>query len=586
MKKLRSIAFLAGVLLLILSAASLYVAMGALSDLRPAEDYEDRGVLTFQPYEVYPVQVENTGAGGRDRRMHPTKTVYMVYYRAADGSGYKWSDEAYSRDHGRQVVETGEAVRRRVLGIPSDGTYITVEPEQTAESYTKGLREKYTQIVGMATLYIVFYIIVLFLSKLVRRLRKSRAEDGEPDRFHASGASPLERFSPEIAEPRSRRRGRLALFILLPVVLLLFVFWSIGRHSSDPVELDYGWSGNAWTCEELDLRFDLPAGGEIYDAEEHQTEREKEFGSRGSAGQTLLTAIDRSEGSTLNLLVVRTDPPREEFLLKMVTAYAGSAAGEGAYTLEAQEDLTVGGHAWRAWRIDLPEQSRVHYYLYRQSGEYALALTASSPMGEAPPAILACFRGENGIGLVQSNPYLPPVGEDGYFTATFPASLLGNMTPEELLADFQKDLEAAGEQGLTPDQLPNFRDLMVNEDCSVTYSFTEAQYRRSKETYYSWGLRILPEMFGLDPGEIVKSLEYAQVDGEGIPWAVIVRVDRAAFQGQGNFADFVTQLVPYTMIGRYQIMCGVPAGEWAVHVTAKDAETGEVLAERDFPMEK
>ncbi|MCI9001352.1 MAG: hypothetical protein HFG03_00790 [Oscillibacter sp.] len=204
MKRLRSIAFLAGVLLLILSAVFLYVAMGALSDLRPAEDYEDRGVLTFRPYEVYPVQVENTGASGRDRRMHPTKTVYMVYYRAADGSGYKWSDKAYSRDHGRQVVEAGETVRRRVLSIPSDGTYITVEPEQTAESYTKGLWEKYTQIVGMATLYIVFYIIILSLSKLVRRLRKSRAEDGGTDHFHTSGASALERCSPEITEPRPR----------------------------------------------------------------------------------------------------------------------------------------------------------------------------------------------------------------------------------------------------------------------------------------------------------------------------------------------------------------------------------------------
>lgn len=160
MKKLRSIAFLAGVLLLILSAASLYVAMGALSDLRPAEDYEDRGVLTFQPYEVYPVQVENTGAGGRDRRMHPTKTVYMVYYRAADGSGYKWSDEAYSRDHGRQVVEAGEAVRRRVLSIPSDGTYITVEPEQTAGSYTAGLRQKYITALALSGAYLLLYVVV------------------------------------------------------------------------------------------------------------------------------------------------------------------------------------------------------------------------------------------------------------------------------------------------------------------------------------------------------------------------------------------------------------------------------------------
>lgn len=61
-----------------------------------------------------------------------------------------------------------------------------------------------------------------------------------------------------------------------------------------------------------------------------------------------------------------------------------------------------------------------------------------------------------------------------------------------------------------------------------------------------------------------------------------VRVDRTAFQDQGTFAEFVSQLVPYTMIGRYQIMCGIPAGEWAVHVTVKDAGSGEIILEQDF----
>lgn len=220
MKRLKTIIPVAGILLLILSAASLYVAVQALLEIRPAEDYEDIGVLTFQPYDVLPVQVQNTGASNRDRRMNPTKTVYMVYYRATDGSGYKWSDEALTRDLGKDIVDT--------------------------------------------------------------------------------------------------------------------------------------------------------------------------------------------------------------------------------------------------------------------------------------------------------------------------------------------------------------------------YSFTEEQYRRSKETYYAWGLRILPEFFGLDPAEVVKGLEYDRVDVNGIPWGVTVRVDRTVFQDQGTFAEFVSQLVPYTMIGRYQIMCGVPAGEWTVHVTVKDAGSGEIILEQDF----
>ena len=173
MRKLKTIIPVAGILLLILSAASLYVAMQALSDIRPAEDYEDIGVLTFQPYDVLPVQVQNTGASSRDRRMNPTKTVYMIYYRATDGSGYKWSNEAFSKDHGQRVVEAGETVERRVLRIPADGTYITVEPEQSAGSYTAGLRQKYTTIFALAGAYVLLYGLLWCL--IYRRNRKKEA---------------------------------------------------------------------------------------------------------------------------------------------------------------------------------------------------------------------------------------------------------------------------------------------------------------------------------------------------------------------------------------------------------------------------
>ena len=172
MRKLKTIIPVAGILLLILSAASLYVAMQALSDIRPAEDYEDIGVLTFQPYDVLPIQVQNTGASSRDRRMNPTKTVYMVYYRATDGSGYKWSDKALTRDLGKDIVEVGETVQRRVLRIPADGTYITVEPDQTAGSYTEGLRQKYTTILVLAGAYVLLYGLgwcVLIFTKKAKR---------------------------------------------------------------------------------------------------------------------------------------------------------------------------------------------------------------------------------------------------------------------------------------------------------------------------------------------------------------------------------------------------------------------------------
>jgi len=91
------------------------------------------------------------------------------------------------------------------------------------------------------------------------------------------------------------------------------------------------------------------------------------------------------------------------------------------------------------------------------------------------------------------------------------------------------------------------------------------------------------EVFGFHPSEIVVRLMYDNVDENGIPWAVTAWVNQAYFRDGGSFSDFVSAFIPMTVIGRYQILCGVPADEWAVHVTLRDAESGEVLSEQDFP---
>ena len=126
MSKLKSIVFVAGVMLLILAAAVGYLSIKYLAAILPADSYEDKGVYTFLPYQVLPVQVQNTGAGGRDRRMNPTKTVYMVYYRATDGSGYQWTDRAITRELGQETVKEGVPVTRRVLYFLSPGKAVDV----------------------------------------------------------------------------------------------------------------------------------------------------------------------------------------------------------------------------------------------------------------------------------------------------------------------------------------------------------------------------------------------------------------------------------------------------------------------------
>ena len=157
MQKLKSIVFVAGVLLLILAAAMGYLSIKYLSAILPADSYEDKGVYIFSPYQVLPVQVQNTGASGRDRRMNPTKTAYMVYYRDTSGSGYQWSEQALTRELGQEIVDAGAAVERRVLAIPADRSYITVEPGQTAERYTAGLRQKYITALVLAGTYVLLY---------------------------------------------------------------------------------------------------------------------------------------------------------------------------------------------------------------------------------------------------------------------------------------------------------------------------------------------------------------------------------------------------------------------------------------------
>lgn len=158
MAKLKSVVFGAGIMLLISAVTAGFFSVKYLAAVRPADIYEDKGVYAFSPYQVLPVQVQNTGAGGRDRRMNPTKTAYMVYYQDASGSGYQWSRQTLTREQGQKIVDAGAAVERRVLFIPADHSYITVEPGQTAESYTAGLRQKYMIALILAGAYVLLYV--------------------------------------------------------------------------------------------------------------------------------------------------------------------------------------------------------------------------------------------------------------------------------------------------------------------------------------------------------------------------------------------------------------------------------------------
>lgn len=99
----------------------------------------------------------------------------MVYYQTTDGTGYRWQVKGGSvRELAEQVYDCGP-VERRVLFIPADNTYITVEPDQTAEGYTSSLRQRYTLILALSGGYVLVYaaVWVVILSRNQRRKEMS-----------------------------------------------------------------------------------------------------------------------------------------------------------------------------------------------------------------------------------------------------------------------------------------------------------------------------------------------------------------------------------------------------------------------------
>ena len=60
-------------------------------------------------------------------------------------------------------------MERRVLSIPEENTYLTVEIDETAESYTSGQSSIYCLLIGVASLYLVVCLAVTVRLRLKKR---------------------------------------------------------------------------------------------------------------------------------------------------------------------------------------------------------------------------------------------------------------------------------------------------------------------------------------------------------------------------------------------------------------------------------
>jgi len=176
------------------------------------------------------------------------------------------------------------------------------------------------------------------------------------------------------------------------------------------------------------------------------------------------------------------------------------------------------------------------------------------------------------------NTYTPPVNEDGYVVVEIPVTLMGGNSAEDVIAEFQNSAQYNHEGEVAP--MERIADITANADGSVNYIFLPEQFETYKTQLYDAGR--FQYYCGSFPASI-QSAEYPETDDAGIPWKINVYVNKDDYEANLPISSLFATVWPATYLGQYQIFCGVPGDEWAVHVTVKDADTGEVISEHDFP---
>lgn len=145
------------IVLLIIAVIGAGMSIKNITAVRPAEDYIDKGVFEFIPYKIMPTQRENTGATSRQRRLHPTKIVYVLHYKAQGHASYIYKLDTAGEYTAKQMLAEKKSLSRKVLAIKSTNRYITIEPDLTAETYTRSQQYRYVWIIGCSLLYIGFF---------------------------------------------------------------------------------------------------------------------------------------------------------------------------------------------------------------------------------------------------------------------------------------------------------------------------------------------------------------------------------------------------------------------------------------------
>lgn len=171
LKKLKFFLYTLSGACVFIAGCGIYFGNQNLETIRPASAYEDKGVRTFYPYEIASVQVRNRSVG-RLYRNSGYHTEYQVRYKTREGTRYRWREEGEpTKEQAQQIYDRGP-VERRVLSIVAEKKYITVEPDQNAESYTDSLKSRNLWIMRISAAYIVIYIATWFFIWRNKRKKK------------------------------------------------------------------------------------------------------------------------------------------------------------------------------------------------------------------------------------------------------------------------------------------------------------------------------------------------------------------------------------------------------------------------------
>ena len=165
MKKSQKVMYYIGIIGIFVSLAFLCLGIKGVSGIHQASDYKDEGVYTFVPYRVSASTVENTSTG-RDKRLHPTKTVYAVHYRSLEEHKYRWKLETgNSKSDANRILQVGKSVKKRIFTSRSSEKYIVVEEELSVDAYVQKQVYRYACMMILPMIYLICLWIFWRLKK-------------------------------------------------------------------------------------------------------------------------------------------------------------------------------------------------------------------------------------------------------------------------------------------------------------------------------------------------------------------------------------------------------------------------------------